>query len=65
MINYVYRHIPHLLLLALCPIIGAERLDQTTANQGLRATYYRDAAQGIPPISRIEKLITINSMVMF
>jgi 4-amino-4-deoxy-L-arabinose transferase-like glycosyltransferase len=61
MTNYVYRHIPHLLLLALCLIIGVERLDQITVNQGLRATYNRDSAQGIPPISRIEKLITVNS----
>ncbi len=61
MINYVYKRIPHLLLLVLCLIIGIVQLDKSTVNQGLLATYYRDAEQGIPPISRVEKLITISS----
>ena len=61
MINYVYKRIPQLLLLVLCLIIAIVQLDKTIVNQGLQATYYRDAEQGIPPISRIEKLVTISS----
>ena len=61
MINYVHKRIPQILLLALCLILGIVQLDKITVNQGLRATYYRDAKQGIPPISRIEKLVTVSS----
>ena len=61
MINYVYKRIPQILLLILCLILGIVQLDKRTVNQGLRATYYRDAEQGIPPISRVEQLVTINS----
>ena len=61
MINYVYKRIPQILLLILFLIIGIVQLEKITVNQGLRATYYRDAEQGILPISRVEQLVTISS----
>ena len=61
MINSVYKRIPQLLLLVLSLIIGILQLDKTTVAQGLQATYFKDAEPGIPQISRIERLATVNS----
>ena len=61
MIDSVYKRIPQLLLLVLSLIIGILQLDKTTVTQGLKATYFKDGESGVPQISRIERLATINS----